>query len=207
MDINVWPKGSNILYLNLSKTGKETVDKHLRLAGNIKIWESLTNWLIDEFHAKKSVFYDKKFNIQDEIAINYYTKYLFKGNDQITSLDVFPCEFMSHLETVLSEELTLNGCSDFNFMDVYYGREDNMPTELRYETYDKTIWSLDNNYSMTVTDIDIMDRYKTELIKFIDDCLRVLSPYKGKCVPSNKYNRMFKERQRIEKVMRIKNNK
>jgi hypothetical protein len=197
----------NILYEDLNNNDKEVINKHLMLAGGLKMWERITNHLIDEFHNKKRIITNIcknkiKYIIPDMIANQYYHRYLFKNQKGITNLDIFPSEFSCRLETILEHELSLEARTHLEFTNIYYFRDISLPKELKYEDYDKELWILDDEYEMTDHDITIMEKYKMSLFEFIDNCLTVIDKNKD-FILKKYYNNMIKERKRFESCMII----
>jgi hypothetical protein len=186
----------DIPYDDLDNLNKIIVNRHLRMAGSLKMWEDITTWLIKEIHNKKSMIIRKKYMPTDSITKYYYDKYLFKGGKQLSSFDVFPSTFQSSLEQVLIRELS----TKFNFPVVYYRHKDK-PNELKYSDFDKNEWQLSEGFEMNSNDICVMEKYKEEFIKFLDSCVSLIETFNNTGRSIYEHNRVKKERDRIVKVM------
>lgn len=202
MDISVFPRHhgtlpGNIYYKDLDSVNKDIITKHLKIAGQIQMWWDINSWLIDQIHHKKSVKKRVKYIPSSEDTRYYYENYLYKGRNNISSIDIFPCSFSSYLEDVLVKELKTK---NFNYMSVYYSHDDK-PEELKFSDFDKNEWLLSEETGMTKNDTFVMERYKTFFIDFIDNCISILKSYENIVNFSKKYNKVKKERDRIVNVM------
>ena len=199
MDVNFiteWPRcwcNTEVTYSELDAKNKEIVKRHLKIAGEMNIWKHINSLLMDKFYEKKSEIIKNKHIPTDLITKHYYEKYLLMGKSKITNIDIYPCSFQSYLESILYGELTQK---NFNYICVYYG-DDGKPEELKFDTFDKNDWLLSNREEMTSSDINVMKKYKSGFLLFLDKCVNMLSYLKNtKCV-EYKYEIVKEEQTRI----------
>lgn len=194
MSISRFPSNGypdDILYEDLDPINREIVTKHLKISGEIKMWDNIKSWLIDQIHHKKSVIIKGKYIPTDKITSHYYNK------KQLTSFDKFPSAFQCYLEELLVDELKT---TNFNFIAVYYGH-DSKPDELKYSDFDKNEWILSEGLQMTLDDVTIMEKYKRNFINFVDSCVNMLKCYEKSKNYKYKYTIVNKERNRIVKAI------
>jgi hypothetical protein len=160
---------TGITYEQLADNLKPILDVHLRLAGGIEMWCNIRSFLIDQMHQKKSSLIRKRYKITDPITNLYYSKYLFEGKRKISSLDIFPCSYKSVLEDVIAAQMPW----EFRVTSIYYNHM-NKPDRFRYSDFDESEWSLSIGDTMSPNDIEVMQRYKTGLVQFLDLCLNVV---------------------------------
>lgn len=163
-------------YQELDSVNKAIVTKHYRIAGTIDMLENINDFLINQIHSKKSTLQRSKYIITDALTHHYYSKYLYRGQKNLNSLDPYPSTFKSHLEDSLAQELI---DKRFKFIGVYYSRRQ-VPVELRFDTFDENEWILSEGPSMIQNDIIIMERYKTRFTSFLDFCVDVASNLESK---------------------------
>lgn len=187
-------KLSNIPYEDLDPINKEIVTKHYVIAGFIRKWSNIQNWLIDQFHDKKAIWKNGKYYLPNSQSKLYYQQYLFWGKHGSSTMDPYPSMFNCHLENVLIRELKTD---KFDFISVYYGH-DIKPEYLKYDTFNKDDWILSQDQSMTLEDIAIMERFKTQFLEFLNYCVNI-----SVCLESKKHRELNKIRDSIFKAMTL----
>lgn len=194
---STFSRNNYIFYKDLDVINKETVTKHLKIAGEIFKWFNITDFLIDEIHEKKSIYKRGKYKPVDQTTDYYYKKFLFKGKKRITSCDIFPSAFKCYLEDVMYTELTIK---NFDFTSIYYSHSQK-PQELKYDDFDKNEWSLSEGLQMTQNDLYIMEKYKEQFLDFVERCLNMLKFFENDKKHSYRYEEIKKERNRLLKIM------
>lgn len=162
-------------YNELSMQHQNLILKHLKLSGELTKWFDLRIYhLLNEFHEKKNIsIIDSRIGFTKDVE-KYYKKWVFHGKSCMSSFDTFPSAFRSELEEVLFNESELIGYDNsFDRTDVYYSRV-LKPKHLTFSEFDKNEWSLDKSIHMTKHDLHIMEKYKTEFITFLNECVRIM---------------------------------
>lgn len=199
MDASSFPAGrpDDIPYEKLDPVNKEIVNRHFRLAGEIHMWCEITSWLIRQFHHKKAKNRGPQYIVTDNTTKYYYDNYIYKGEEQLTSMDTFPASFQAYLENVLLKEIKTN---KFNYVAVYFNHH-HKPDALKYSEFNKDDWLLSEGLQMSPSDIEVMEKYKKNFINFLDKCLDILKCFENDTNVGYRYSDIKKERDRIVKVM------
>lgn len=181
----------------LNEKDRAIVDRHLKLAGELNMWMEINSWLIDQIHDKKSKMGKGGYVPPNALTRKYYAKYLYRGQNGISSLDTFPSLYKSALEDIMYREL---GKPTFDGTVIYYGH-DNKPDDLKFDHFDKNEWSLSEGFEMNEADMAVMEKYKREFLEFLDKCVGILLPFAMEKRNKYKYTEAKKEYMRLVKVM------
>lgn len=185
---------------NLNTKARTIVDHHLKLAGELHMWDGINSWLIDQIHEKKSKTGKGGYVPQNALTRKYYLRYLFRGLQGITSLDYpYPTLYKSALEDIMYREL---GKPTFDATLVYYDHE-SKPDDLKYDGFDKEQWLLSEGFEMSPEDIKVMERYKEGFLEFLDKCEKILLDFVTEKDNKYKYTDAKKEHTRLLKIMKV----
>lgn len=179
---------STDLYLHeLNDKDQLIVYKHLRMSGQIRMYNSIRQYLTEQIHHKKSEKKRVKFYPKGK-TLEYYEKYIFEGKSQISSLTHIFCLLKSELEETLKLECPMN---NFNYVQIYYSG-DKKPAELLYDSYEQTNWELSTGLEMSVRDIEIMENYKTSYLSFLQSAISCVRPCPNRHKLEKQYEKLVK---------------
>lgn len=185
----------DIYYHDLDPANKQIVLKHLKIDGELMMWDNIRDYLIEQIHQKKSTRTFRAgcvtYKISHATCQYYYRNYLFAKRRVLSSID-FPGAFKSRLENVLIRELTT---PNFNYITVYYN-EDAKPDELKFSHYDQDEWLLSDGPEMSENDVSIMEKYKMGFITLLVKCTTIVQEFE-----EDIDNRCRRETKRIMKAM------
>lgn len=112
---------SKDLYLNeLNAIDQKIVYKHLRLSGQIRMYENIRNHLIDQIHKNKSIKKKVRYHPQGLVS-KYYDKYMFENKSEIVMGTPLILLLRSELENTMVSELSTK---NFNYIPIYYAVEE-----------------------------------------------------------------------------------
>jgi hypothetical protein len=157
-------------YDALKDKEKRILDYHLSISERLRNMVAIRDFLIDQVHLKKCEKKRTKFHTKDSVTEAYYRNYLFHGQRGLSSLDVFPCTFQSAMDSLLFDELPGVNMSSNLLMDVYYGPVG----EKLVNSFVVREWELDEGFSMTLHDKEVLNRFMTELVAVMDECVSKL---------------------------------
>ena len=149
------------------------LDRHLYFAANIHKFELIREHLIEQIHEKKSVHTQNGRHVPDDpLTLEVYTKILLFDKDEISTLDLWPCEFKHVMHVVMGCES--KGCipADYLTVFVYYnvGGVDN-PNGARHNqlaAFNADDWCLDEGAAMSASDIQHIRGFMNDFLMFLE---------------------------------------
>ena len=171
-----------IYYTKLIPRHKEVIDRHVSLASQIRTWDAIRYFLIDQFHENKGFLgYGKRRRGRDEEAKRVYKGVFFMGKKQVTSFDFFPCQFQGDLEDVMIKEMgTRKGEDPIYLLCVYYNPQF-YGKGVACPVYDKKEWLLDFDNTITEKDRVVLNAFITGFMSFFDNVIQILTDNHMEC--------------------------
>lgn len=189
IEIQSLVKANGDFYHDLDEYNEKVALTHLKIAGEIAMWNDTRRFLEQQFRRNKcrNNHNNRIVPIEKRTKL-YYKNYLFTDKKYLTTWDVFPSVFRSLLEEVLLKELTMNNFQyankNYNYTDIYYNIDDK-PVEIRFNKFNKSDWVLSEGSEINKDDIEILIKYRDGLIGFLDKCSHLINRYsldsKRKC--------------------------
>lgn len=169
MNIRPFPrkeKNDDLYYDELDNHNKKIVLVHLKRAGKINMWTDIQQYLCRQIQNNKSKRLLTRYKPYCQLVDHYYKNYLL-----INNFDLF--DFKNHLENALCKEMTTD---KMNRLNIYFSHE-LKPDDLKFSDFDKNEWKLSISLDMTNNDIAIMEKFKNNLLLFLEECLQVMHKF------------------------------
>ena len=159
-------KNDDLYYDELDNHNKKIVLAHLKRAGGINMWWNIRQYLCGQIQNNKSKRTPTRYKPYCQLVNHYYRNYLL-----INNFDLF--DFKSHMENALFSEMTTD---KMNRLDIYFNHE-LKPEDLKFSDFDKNEWKLSNEIDMTNNDVAIMEKFKNNLLVFLEECLQIMRKF------------------------------
>lgn len=160
-------------YEALASEKKAQLELHLDLSTSIGMWERCINHLMDEFHAKKAVCVDGTYRMGDRATDRFYEAFFFRGRNEVSSMQPFPCAFQSDLETLLERTVTHSLGSGYNgFVTAIYYRARTIG--LSQNRFDPVAWPIERDERITEADRLVLRRFSDGFTQFMQRAIDLL---------------------------------
>ena len=194
----------SIADLTLTPTELTLIRKHCELAGSIHRMRRLRSFMKDEIHNKRAVFKRKKYKINPELQ-GPYDKIIFGGKRSFNGFDVFPCEYMGILDSLMFDEFRKTNIEQAlgpgfpSITGVYYDSKFPIFELQSAREFDQTEWGLNN----PADDLKTLERFRDEFIGLMLHVETVLADTAPEFRKRHRVHRLAKERQRYAKVVGV----
>lgn len=181
----------DLYFDELDNRDQKIVLKHLKISGKINDFFEIRNWLLKQMQEKKCIKknHGTLFVPSDSVTKYYYNNYMLTGKKMSF---LFPHMFRINMENVFRKEMDT---THFNYEEIYIDNE-KIPDDFRFNKFNENEWILSDGAEMSPEDEDIMEKYKTGFINFLNRCVQRLNKYE-----LDYQKRCAKEVNRIEKLM------
>jgi hypothetical protein len=190
---------------------QDIILRHLRLSGELQMWEYCRVHLRYELIVKKGVPKPKprsrERTLPDPLSKAYHDTWVGWGKRglimHLELMDFRHCLYrLMRDELGVSEDMYDGNNGSYNLWDVYGGHPKH-PQNLRFDQFNPNDWQLNSGHTMTSHDIEIMERFKQGIQPFIERCLELLRRYDNRenTYMRNEYRKCLKWHKRITNSM------
>lgn len=155
---------------------ESVVMEHIADAAAIQQLVAIRDYLIEEFHRKKSTPHSKRSGTVSTYKMTphveaVYCKCFFLKRKCNSSLDCFPCSFKGKLEDVMWRQCSTHSLDTglFDMLAIYYNSDQPgsfiMTQKEQQAAFNKATWSLDPiTQELTPADMTIVNKYVAMLL-------------------------------------------